>query len=179
MLVRARGEIGVFGILSYRVGVANRIFISWGGGWIIRQILSWICFRGIVLQPLGDIIAVVFGKQSTTIAEGIDRVLLIYCQSMWEHHHSRKWDYGGRSGNANWYLMRWCIAFAGIGWDNNILQFETYCMSGSGPLALILLLFGGLNRPDAWQWGYYAMIWTMKIIGNRTIGFVWHRRREM
>jgi len=38
--------------------------------------------RGIILQPLGDIMVVVFGKQSTTIAEGIDRALLIYCQLM-------------------------------------------------------------------------------------------------
>jgi len=30
--------------------------------------------RGIILQALEDIIAVLFGKQSTTIAEGIDRV---------------------------------------------------------------------------------------------------------
>ena len=38
--------------------------------------------RGIILQPLGEIMVVVFGKQSTTIAEGIDRALLIYCQLM-------------------------------------------------------------------------------------------------
>ena len=50
---------------------------------------------------------------------------------------------------------------AGIGWDNNILQFETHRKSRSGPLALILLLFGVLNPSDAWQRGNFAMIWTM------------------
>ena len=32
--------------------------------------------------------------------------------------------------------------FARICWDNNILQFATYCMSGSGPLAAIIFAFG-------------------------------------
>ena len=50
----------------------------------VGELFDKICFvsRGIILQPLGDIMVVVFGKQSTTIAEGIDRALLIYCQLM-------------------------------------------------------------------------------------------------
>jgi len=57
--------------------------------------------------------------------------------------------------------MKWGIAFARICWDNNILQFGTYCMSGSGPLALILLLLGWSNPCVAWQRGSHAMIWTV------------------
>ena len=68
--------------------------------------------------------------------------------------------------------MKRCVAFARIGSDNNILQFGVYCMSGSGPLAVILLLLGWSNPSFAWQRGYYAMIWTTYIIANQTTGFV-------
>jgi hypothetical protein len=61
------------------------------------------------------------------------------------------------TAQCHWYLMKLGIAFAGIGWDNNILQFGTHCMSGSCPLALIRVLFWGLNcltcdREAIMQW---------------------------
>ena len=62
-------------------GTINFLSVE-GVGELLDKYCRGFVSRGIVLQPLGDIIAVVFGKQSTTIAEGIDRVLLIYCQSM-------------------------------------------------------------------------------------------------
>jgi len=42
--------------------------------------------QGIVLQLLGDIIALVLDKQSTTIADGFGNVLVIYRQSTLEGH---------------------------------------------------------------------------------------------
>ena len=61
---------------------------------------------------------------------------------------------------------------------NNILQFGVYCMSGSCPLDVILLLLGWSNPSVAWERGSYAMIWTMQISENQTIGFAWHWRRD-
>ena len=57
--------------------------------------------------------------------------------------------------------MKRCVAFARIGSDNNILQFGVYCMSGSGPLAVILLLLGWSNPFVAWWRDSYATIWMM------------------
>jgi len=74
MLGRARGAIGVFEMLIYRVGVANRIFISWGGGWIIIQILLWLCFKRDYIATIWGIFALELGKQSKTTADGIGRV---------------------------------------------------------------------------------------------------------
>ena len=45
MLDRLWGAIGVFEVLIYCVVVASRIFNRWGDWWIIRQILSWLCFK--------------------------------------------------------------------------------------------------------------------------------------
>ena len=68
------------------------------------------------------IIAVVLGKQSKTTADGIGRVFAdLYCPLMSKDHPSQKWDCGGRSGNANWYLMEW---------DKHLLEYvgtTTYC----------------------------------------------------
>ena len=48
-----------------------------------------------------------------------------------------------------------------IGWGSNKQQLGTYCMSGFGPLAVILLLLGWSNPCVAWQRGSHAMIWTV------------------
>ena len=71
--------------------------------------------RGIVLQQLGVCHCSSIGQQSTTIADGIGKVLLIYYQSMWKGQSSQKPDCGVKDAVFVCYSMRRDIAFAGIG----------------------------------------------------------------
>ena len=91
MLGRARGAFGVFRMLINRAAVANWVFICWGGGWIIRQILSWLRFKRDYNATIWGIIAVVLGKQSKTTADGIGRVfadlLSNWCQRIIHHRN--------------------------------------------------------------------------------------------
>ena len=159
MLGQARECNVVSEMLIYRVWLVDWFFISWGDEWIIIQILPWLCFKRDYIATIWGIIAVVLGKQSKTTADEIGRVFADLLPIKWEHYPSQKWDCGGRSGNANWYLMKWDIAFARIGWDNNILQFGAYCMSRSGPLIKILSLLVGSNPSIVWRRARYAIRW--------------------
>ena len=146
--------------LSCRRG--QSIFYQLGDVWVflIKSVVA--LFReGLHCSCLGVCHCSSIGQQSKTIADGIGKVYLIYWRSMWEGQSQQKPDCGVKDAVFEWYSMKRCVAFARIGSDNNILQFGVYCMSGSCPLDVILLLLGWSNPSVAWERGSYAMIWTM------------------
>ena len=146
--------------LSCRRG--QSIFYQLGDVWVfLTKSVVALFWEGLHCSWLGVCHCNSIGQQSTTIADGIGKVLLIYWHSMWEGQSSQKPDCSVKDALFVCYSMRRGIAFARICWDNSILQFGVYCMSGSCPLDVILLLLGWLNPSVAWERGSYAMIWTM------------------
>ena len=123
-LCRLGGAFGVFEMFICRVGGANH-FLSVGGCMsYLNKTCCGLVSRGIVMQLLGGIPLQSIGQQSTTIADGIGKVLMIYWRSMWEGQSSPLSDCGVKDAVFACYSMKRCIAFARIGRTTTYCSFE-------------------------------------------------------
>ena len=86
-----------------------------GVGELLDKYCRGLFQEGLYCSCLGVCHCSSIGQQSTTIADGIGKVLLIYWHSMWEGQSSQKPDCGVKDALFVCYSMRQGIAFARIG----------------------------------------------------------------